>query len=128
MIEWDKLFKVQIASSDISFHKHEVVKLMLVLKLLDKHKSERSKIRIYTEFYVINSRKADVYYENIKSKESYIYEIQKEYTNRWLEELTKAYEGYRPLFVESFDIIVIPLKECPDSIPEINKWLDKYLL
>ncbi len=76
-IDWSNLFKVNIANSDNSFQKHEVTKLLVVMKILNKTKI-KNWLRIYTEFQIENGKKPDVYVENLKEKSIVIYEIQKE--------------------------------------------------
>jgi len=65
-IDWKNLFKIRIANPDESFAKHEVVKLLIVMKILNKHR-RRNWIRIYTE-HKLNGMTPDIYFENLKQR------------------------------------------------------------
>lgn len=127
MIMWDDLFKIKISNPDDSMQKHEVVKLLLVMKLINKYGRYKDRIRIYTEFNLLNNRKADVYYENLKTKEAYVYEIQNNYTDRWVRELNKSYFNVSILLIDHFEVIPINLNQLSNNIIELNKQLDKYI-
>ncbi len=79
-------------------------------------------------------RFADVYYENIKTKEIYCYEIQKDVSEKWLINLEDFYKDLDKelLFsVQNFktvDVIVIPIKDLSDDIPTLTKQLGKYIV
>ncbi len=81
MIDWANIFKIRIANPDDSFQLHEVVKLIIVMKLLKKYSRNKNLIRIYTEFDMDNGLICDVYFENMKTNEVIVYEIQKNITN-----------------------------------------------
>jgi len=123
---WENLFKVRIANPDDSFQKHEVCKLLIVMKILKLHK-RKFHIRLYTE-HPVNSHKCDIYFEDWKSKAVYIYEIQKAYSNKWLTKQTNFYNNFEVLGFNSVNFVPINLKDCPDNIQELNKELDKYIV
>jgi len=124
--DWENLFKIKLGNSDEAFQKHEVVKLLVVMKILQKH-PKRNWVRIYTEFTLENGLRPDIYFENLREKSVIVYEIQKQLSPEWLKTKTKQYKDYVvPLFLP-IDFIPIPLKECPDNLDEISKWLDKYI-
>ncbi len=121
-VDWKNLYKVRLSNASI---KHDVVKLILVKKILNKYK-RKDWIRVYTEFELENGNKPDVYFENVKTKEVIIYEIQKEYTKEWLKEKTKQYEEYEvPYF--TVDFIPIDLNKFTDDINEIANKLDEVI-
>lgn len=124
-VNWDELYKVRLASSIPELDKHDVVKLLLVRKILRKYK-RKDWIRIYTEFELENGLKPDVYFEHVKDKSVIIYEIQKDYTKEWLKEKTKQYKDYEVLNF-TVDFIPIDLNKFTDDITEINKQLDKFV-
>lgn len=128
MIDWQNLFKIRIANSDESMQKHEVIKLLLVMKLLKEHIREKNFIRIYTEFEVMEGVRCDVYYENTRTKEAFAFEIQKKYTKLWLNEKKETYKRWDQYLMKSCDWIPINLNDCPDKIDEINSWLDAYIV
>jgi len=125
-IDWKNLFKVRLASSDNSMQKHEIVKLLLVMKLINKHKKIKNWIRIYTEFD-LGEKKSDVYFENIRTKECHAFEIQKNISTKWLKETRESYDK---LEFNNFDFLwhVIPLDKLSNDITKLNKELDKYLI
>ena len=126
--DWENLFKVRIANSSKSMMKHEVVKLILMIKILEKYKGKRDWIRVYTEFPLDNGLKADVYFEDIKNKTAIAYEIQKKYTEEWLRDRTGMYKEYCPYNFNSFDWIPIDLNTIPDSIEDIWDKLNEFVV
>jgi len=123
--DWANLYKVKLASSIPEMDKHDVVKLLLVRKILRKNKRKHF-LRIYTEFELENKKKPDVYVEDLKNKSILIYEIQKDYSPSWIKETTKAYKNYE-VYNFTVDFIPIDLNDCPENIEEITKWLEKYV-
>jgi len=107
--------------------KHEVVKEILVIKLMNKYKKYRNMIRIYTEFELDNGLKPDVYFENVKTKEAIAFEIQKDYTAKWLNERTNSYRDYEVPFFNKFDWIPIDLNDFTDDINEMYEKLGEYV-
>ncbi|MFW6233411.1 MAG: hypothetical protein ACOC3Z_01990 [Nanoarchaeota archaeon] len=126
--DWNNLNKIRIANCDESFQKHEIIKLILVMKLMKKYNRRRNSIRIYTEFPLENGCIADIYFEDTKKKNAYAFEIQKEYTKEWLKERTEKYKEWEIPFFNSADWIPINLNQLSDNINELNKQLDKYLI
>ena len=127
MTLWDNLFKIRLANFVGSFQHHEVVKLLLVMKILENHRRNKNWIRIYTEHELDNGMKCDVYYENTKDKSIIIYEIQTEYNNRWLKEKTEAYNKYEVPFMKTVDFIPIDLNKLSKNIEQLNDQLDEYI-
>jgi hypothetical protein len=127
MIDWNELFKIRISNPDKSRLKHEVVKLLLVMKLMDKYKKDKNFIRIYTEFDLDNGLICDVYFENARTKTAIAYEIQKEYTPLWLKDRTEKYKDWNVDFMNTSDWIPIDLNKLSDNIEEIYSQLDKYI-
>ena len=126
-IDYNNLFKVIIANPDKSFEKHEIVKLLICMKLIDKHKSEKSYIRIYTEFVIKDGKKCDIYYENLKEKSAYIFEIQKIDGLQWQKELTNFYKNFNVNYLRTTDLIIIRLKELSNNIDELSEQLNTYI-
>ena len=95
--KWDDLFKIKLSTTiDESVDKHDIIKTLLVRKLLRKY-TKRKFIRIYTE-YKLNSLVPDVFFENLKTKSVICYEIQKNYSKNWLETKTEQYATRRKFF------------------------------
>ncbi len=124
-IDWENLYKIRLASFDTAMDKHDVIKLLLVRKILQKYK-RKDWIKIYTEFELENGLKPDVYFEHVKDKAIVVYEIQKDYSKKWIEEKTKQYNDYKvPYF--TLDFIPIPLEDFSDDINEISNKLDEFV-
>jgi hypothetical protein len=126
-VNWSEQFKIRIANPDESFQKHEVIKLLLVMKLILKNKKDRAFLRIYTEQDLGEGKICDVYVENIRNKTAYAYEIQKSVTKEWQEKTLNKYKDWEVYGMNSSDLIIIPIKQAPDSISELSKWLEKFV-
>jgi len=134
-IKWDEICKIRIANSDPSFEKHEVIKILLVMKLQEKYKHQKNYIRIYTESPITINKKVkrcDVYFENIKTKEVYIYEIQKDFSKRWLAQITNFYKDLDKqlsmMFFKTTDLIPIKLNNLSDNIKELSKQIEELIV
>jgi len=126
--DWSNLFKIRIANPTKSMNKHEIVKLLLVMKLLELHKGEKSWIRIYTEFNAVDNKRCDIYYENLKDKSIIIYELQKNITEEWTKNIKEAYKNYHPMFMKTVDLIIVNLNLLSNNIEELDKQLEEYVL
>jgi hypothetical protein len=125
-INWNEQFKFRISNSDTSRQKHEVIKLLLMMKIIEKHKKEKSWIRVYSEF-PIDSQITDIYYESLKDKSVVCYEVQKEFNSEYVQRITEAYNKIDiPYF--TVDLVIIPIRESPKDLDELNKWLDKFIV
>jgi hypothetical protein len=112
------------SSTDIK----EVIKLLLVKKILYRYKKIRSKINVYTEFSLLDDRIADVYFENWESKSSYVFEIQKNLNGSWEKKAVEDYKDCQVPYMKTCNLIIVPLKEAPDNIIELSKWLEKFIV
>ncbi len=124
---WNENFKIRLASCDDSLMMHDIIKLMVVKKLLKKHHKDKMYLRIYTEYQIKEGVICDVYMENVKTKECFAYEIQKSLTGKWMENTTNKYKDWEVYGFNSADLIVIPLKELSSDINELNKQLEVYI-
>jgi hypothetical protein len=131
-IDWQNLFKLRIANPDKSMIKHEVIKLLLLIKLLKRHSNEKNYIRIYSEFIISNdkgeSKKCDLYYENIKTKEAYAFEVQTLMSERWLKNTKDFYSNWHENNMRTSDLIIIPLKKLSNNLDELNRELNDYII
>lgn len=125
--KWNDLFKIKIDNSDESFQHHEVVKTLLVMKLINKNSSNKNWIRIYTEFELENGLRTDVYFENLKTKSVICYEIQKKFNKGWLKEKQGKYGELNIPFMKTIDFIPISLNDLSKDIEELNKQLEEYV-
>jgi len=126
--DWSNLYKIRIRELDSSQTKHLVVKAILVQQLLIKYKKNRQFVRIYTEFPVTANKIADVYIENLRTKECYAYEIQESLTPQWLEETKKAYSNWEVPFMNTNDWVLVPLKELSNDIETLTKQIKNIIL
>jgi hypothetical protein len=126
-INWNENFKIRIASSDDSMMKHDIIKLMIVRKLINKNKKDKDFIRIYTEHEVMEGIICDIYFENIRKKEAFAYEVQKQVSERWKEDITNKYKDWNVYGMNSSDLIVVHIKELSDDINKINEELEVYI-
>ena len=124
-VDWDNLYKVRLASSIPEMDKHDIIKLLLVRKILRKYK-RKDWLRIYTEFSLENGLKPDVYVEDIKNKSILIYEVQKDFSKEWLKTKTKQYNDYK-VYNFTVDFIPIDLNKFTDDINEINEKLEEFV-
>lgn len=129
-INWNELYKIRLTKSDESLDKHDIIKTLLVRKILRKNK-KKAWLRIYTEWNLNNNSgiKCDICVENLKEKSIVCYEIQKELSDKYIKEKTEQYKKYEEseMFFKSVDCIFIPLKELSDNIVELNEQLNKYI-
>lgn len=131
MINWSELYKIRIANHHSKMQHHEVVKILLVMKLLENHKRNKNFIRIYTEFEIESNgkkRKCDIFYENLKTKETYCFEIQKNINEAWLIDAKDFYKDYDRMFFRTCDLILIDLKKLSKNIDELNKQLGEFIV
>jgi len=126
-INWNENFKIRLASCDDSMMLHDIVKLMVVKKLLKKHLKDRNFLRIYTEYEIKEGIICDAYLENIRTKECFAFEIQKSLTEKWKENTLNKYKDWEVYGFNSADLIIIPLKDCPEEINKISDWLNQFI-
>jgi hypothetical protein len=124
---WNENYKIRIANSSESFQLHEVTKLLYMMKYLEKHKHERSWIRIYSEWEVMEGTISDLYIENIKEKSCYAVEFQTQITKEWNENKVKQFKDWNVLGFNSSDLIVVNLKEAPKDLDKLNNWLEQFI-
>ena len=126
-VKWDEQFKVRISQALKSRDKHDVVKLLLVRKLIREHSADKLYIKIYTEFEVEEGIICDVYFENYRTKEKYAFEIQKDMSKNVIKEKLKKYERWKDYF-STTDLIIIDLNKFSDDINQIENKLMEYIV
>lgn len=124
---WNENFKIRLASCDDSMMFHDVVKLMIVKKLLKKNAKDRDFLRIYTEWEIKEGTIADIFFQNVRTKECYAYEIQKSLTGKWKENTLNKYKDWEEYGMNSSDLIIVPLKDLSSDIEKLNEQLEKYI-
>jgi hypothetical protein len=127
-IDWNEQFKIRPRRN--ASMKHEHIKLAIVLRLLEKYKKNLSWIRVYTEYPLISygkTKTADVYFENVKTKEIVCYEVQKRITDEWIKKTKEFYKKYDvPFFRPSW--ITVEEEKLSDDIEILDKEIEKIIV
>jgi len=123
---WSNCYKIRLRELTDSQTKHLIVKALIVQKLLIRYKSVRKWIRIYTEFNLEN-KICDIYFENIKTKEIYIYEIQDKITKKWEDYTTRFYNQYEVLGFRT-DLIVVDLRKLSNDLEVLEKEIKELII
>ena len=120
-VDWNEQFKIRLRRN--ASIKHEIIKELIVLNLIEKYKRNLYWIRIYTEYKVGDEKICDVYFENIKTNEIICYEVQGKITDKWLNETEKFYENYDPTYFKA-DWQLIKEYDLSDDIETLNKQIE----
>ena len=124
---WSDCYKIRLRELTDAQTKHLIVKALIVQKLLIKYKSYRRWIRIYTEFSLEDSRVCDIYFENLRTKEIYIYEIQDKITKKWEDYTTKFYNQFE-VFGFTTDLVVVDLKTLSNDLEVLEKEVKELII
>ncbi len=124
-INYGEQFKVRVRRN-VS-RKHEVIKSLVVLNILEKYSRNLYWIRIYTEHPVGEGKICDVYFENIKTNEIICYEIQKSVTSKWLEETKAIYEKYERIYFKT-DWCLIKEDDLSDDIETLDQQIKELII
>jgi len=116
-IDYNEQFKIRPRRNASA--KHEVIKLLIVLKILEKFKHNLHWIRIYTEYVLGNKKVCDIYFENVKTNEIICYEIQSNISKKWLKETQEFYENFDRIYFKT-DWILIKEKELSSDIETLE--------
>lgn len=118
---WEDVFKIRIREAKDSQTKHLIVKTLIVQKLLIKYNKQKAFIRIYTEFEAVDGKICDVYFENTRTKEAYVYEIQASLNKKWLKEIKETYKDWNRTFMNTSDLIIIDLNKLSNNLIELEE-------
>lgn len=121
---WNEQFKIR-PRRNVSI-KHEVIKTIVVLNLIEKYKKNLYWIRIYTEFS-LGKKITDIYFENIKTNEIICYEIQSNISKKWTNETTEFYNNFERMFFKT-DWVLIKENELSDDIEILEKEIKKLII
>ena len=126
-IEWNRQFKIALREVTDAQTKHLVIKSLLVQRLVLKHAHHRYWIKVYTEHPICDGKVCDVYFENIKTKECYAYEIQKVISPKWLKETENIYKNWEVLNMRT-GWVLIDVNDCPNDIDKLKEYIDRQIL
>ena len=124
---WDEQFKIRIANSDKTMDKHDIIKLLVVRKLINKYKNIKDWLRIYTEWDLFSDTICDVYFEDIRNKVCYAFEIQKKIDSEWTNRIVRKYKDWEVFGFNSADLIIIPIQKLSDDLNILSDQLDEYI-
>ena len=127
-VVWSEQNKIRVRESDESQEKHLIVKALIMLHLKIKHKEDSHWMKLYSEFPVVEGKICDIYYENIKTKEVFAYEIQKDITKKWLKETQEAYRDWEVYGMKTADYIVVDLNKLSNNIEELGEQIKELVL
>ncbi|HDL74796.1 MAG TPA: hypothetical protein ENH06_00200 [bacterium] len=123
-VNWNEQFKIRPRRN--ASRKHEIIKLLIVLNLLEKNKKNLQWIRIYTEFPIGSKKITDVYYENVKTNEIICYEIQNNISKSWLKKTNESYNKFDVLYFKT-DWILVKEKEIDNNIERMEKQIKQII-
>ena len=123
-VNWNEQFKIRPRRN--ASRKHEIIKLLIVLNLLEKNKKNLQWIRIYTEFPIGSKKITDVYYENVKTNEIICYEIQNNISKSWLKKTNESYNKFDVLYFNT-DWILVKEKEIDNNIERMEKQIKQII-
>jgi len=125
---WSEQFKIRLSKADESMDLHDIIKILVVRKILRNSKNKQWK-RIYTEFEIDDGKLIpDIYVEDLKEKSVICYEIQKQCDEKYILEKTKQYNKLDVPYFNSIDLIIIPIKNAPTDLEKLNLWLEQYVI
>jgi len=124
--DWSNLYKIRLASYSDSMLKHEIIKLLIVKNILNE--KDKKWIRVYTEFPINEGKICDVYCENIRTKEAYAYEIQKNVSRKWLKETTEKYRDWEVPFMKTSEWILIEINKLSNDILKLNNQVKELVI
>jgi len=120
-INWNEQNKIRVRESGKSQEKHLIVKALIMLHLKIKHKKDSHWVKIYSEWPVMEGTICDIYYENIRKKEAFAYEIQKNNSKTWINETNKKYKDWNVYGMKTSDYVIVDLNKLSDDIEELGK-------
>lgn len=127
-ISWNEQNKIRVRESDESQQKHLIVKALVMLHLKIKHKDDSHWMKLYSEFPVVEGKICDIYYENIRTKEAFAYEIQKDVSKKWLKETQAIYKDWEVYGMKTADYIVVDLNKLSNNIETMGEQIKELVL
>ena len=96
--------------------KYEVIKVILIMKLIERYKSEKYWLGFYSEFELDEELVCSLYFLNKKTRKEVIYEITKDKIS---DKRYKEFEG------RGYEFINIVMKDFPDDIKGIVERIEE---
>ncbi len=127
-IKWSEQNKIRVRESDESQEKHLIVKALIMLHLKIKHKKDSHWMKLYSEFPVVEGKICDIYNENMKTKEVFAYEIQKDINKKWLKETQRAYKDWEVYGMKTADYIVVDLDKLSDDLEILSEQIKELIV
>ena len=107
------MMKMEVSNKGI---KYEVIKTILVMKLIEKYKKEKFWLNFYSEFELEDNLICSLYFINTKSKQEVIYEISKTQVNP---------SRYQQFINKGYEFINIITKDFPNDIKGIEEKIEE---
>lgn len=128
-IDFNNLYKIRLSNKlDSSMDFHDIVKTLYARKILFKYRKDKQWIRLYTEFVIKDGKKCDLYFENIRTKECYIVEFQKNMNKKWSKDILDFYRDFNVSGLNTTDLIIVPLNKLSQDLNKLYKQLDEYIM
>ena len=127
-IEWTEQHKIRVHESDESQVKHLIVKALIMFHIKLKHRNQLKWIKSYSEFPVTEGKICDVYYENIKTKEAYAYEIQKDTSKVWQSSTKESYKDWEVYGIRTTGFVLVDLNKLSDDLKELSAQVKEIVL
>ena len=124
MYEEEQNIKINVKEVDESNYKKEIIKLLLVMKLIRLSRRNIYKINIYTNLQIDEDFTCDIYFEDIKRKEVRIFNIVSKKIDK------KKEDFYNQLKIYGMNETIynkIYVDSISDDINEMDKQLEEYL-
>ena len=103
MVDWKRNDKLNLGHNYTdSFDFHDIARL-LIMKMLRRQYPDKSKYPIYSEFDCLKQDGFPDIQMRIKG-DIYVWELQKEITEKWTKEISKKYEDVTLIIVPLIDI------------------------
>jgi len=116
----------------LAYRKHnptdfsEVIKLLLVRKILNKYRKNSNWIKIHTEVEYMEGKRCQVYLENVKTKEVFAYKIMRRSTRTWDSRIVKDSKSFK-LYNMDAKLIMVDMNGLSKNLKELNEQLDQYI-
>lgn len=98
--------------------KYEVIKIILVMKLIERYKENKYWLKFYSEFELDEGLVCSLYFINMKTRQEIIYEITKGEI---------GIERYKNFIDKGYTFVNIVTKDFPDDIKGIEDKIEELI-